>query len=71
MFLDLGTVLGELDAARLAASADQDLGLDDDGITEFLRGLHGFGYGRCGAAIGNRHAVLLEELLALILQKIH
>ena len=36
---DLGLVVGELDAAGLAAAADLHLGLDDDGVA----GLVGFG----------------------------
>ena len=71
MLLDLGAVLGELDAARLAAAADQHLGLDDDRVAELLGGLDGLG-GGCGRApLGYGNAVLLEELLSLVFEKIH
>jgi hypothetical protein len=66
--LRLAAVARQLDAARLAAVADLDLGLDDDGEAEFLRGLDGLGDGCCTAAVGRGQPVLLEELLALVVE---
>jgi hypothetical protein len=71
VLLGLGAVLGELDAARLAAAADQDLGLDHDRITEVVSGLDGLRDRGCGPPLGHGNTVLLEELLALILEKVH
>ena len=61
-------VLGDLDAAGLAAAADQDLGLDHareadplgggDGVVDVVRGL----------ALGNGDAGAREELLALVFE---
>ena len=71
VLLDLGAVLGQLDAARLAAPADQDLGLDDHRVAELLGRLDGLGDGRRRPSVGHGNAVLLEELLALIFEEVH
>ena len=64
-------VLGELDAARLAAAADLDLGLDHDRVAELLGGLDGLLHGGRVAPVRHGHAVLGEELLALVFEKVH
>ena len=67
----LGLVVGELDAAGLAAAADLHLGLDDDRVA----GLVGLGDGvvdRVGRATrADRDVVAGEVLLALVLEQIH
>src|SRR5205823_6275800 len=63
--------LRELDAARIAAPADQHLGLHDDRVAELLGGLDRLLHGHCRPAFRHRHSVLLEELFALILEKVH
>ena len=64
-------IVGELDAAGLAAPADLDLGLDDDGISGSL----GLGYrlidGEGDAARADRDAEAGEVLLALVFEEIH
>ena len=63
--------VGELDAARLATTADKHLRLDDDGPAEFLRRLARFR--RRGRQPPLRHgdADAGEELLSLVLVEIH
>ena len=64
----LVAVVGDLDAARLAALADPHLGLDHARIADLLgrldRRVNGVGL----ASLGHGHAVLGEQLLALILE---
>ena len=64
-------VVGELDAAGLAAAADLHLGLDHDRVA----GLVGLGHrlvdGLGDAARAHRDAVAGEVLLALVLEQIH
>jgi hypothetical protein len=59
-------VLGDLDAAGLAAPADQDLRLDDDRVADLVgrgdRLIHGGG----GSSGRNGDAVSGEKLLALV-----
>ena len=64
-------VVGELDAARLAAAADQHLGLDHDRVAELVGGLDGLLHGGRVAPVRHGHAVLGEELLALVFEKVH
>ena len=71
VLLGLLAVVCELDAARLAAAADQDLRLDDDRIAELLTGGHGLVEGPRRAPLGHGDAVLREELLALVFEEVH
>jgi hypothetical protein len=69
--LGLGPVRGELDAARLPAPADLDLGLHHHRIAECLGRLHRLVHARRVASLGSRDAVLAKELLALVFEEIH
>ena len=71
VLLGLGAVLRELDAARLAAAADLDLGLDHDRVAELLGGLDGLRNGGRGTAVRHGHTVLGEQLLSLVFEKVH
>ena len=62
---------GELDAAGLAAAADQHLCLDDDGVAELVRGGDGVLDGRDGAAVRDVESVAREKLLALVFEQVH
>ncbi len=68
---DLGLVGGELDAAGLAAPADQHLRLDDDRVADLGGRRDGVLDGVDGLAGGDPQAVAGEQLLALILQQVH
>ena len=70
MLAGLVLVCGELDAAGLAAAADQHLCLDDDGVSD-LRGGDGVLDGRDGVAVRDVEAVSREELLALVFEQVH
>ena len=66
-----GGIVGQLHAARLAAPAGQDLGLDDHRSADLLcSGARLLG-GRREAAVGYRDAEAREELLALVFVEIH
>ena len=67
--LRLVGVLGDLDAAGLAAAADLDLGLDDDREAELLGRFAGLLRRRGMAALGHGDAVLGEQLLALVFER--
>ena len=71
MRLGVGGVVGELDAARLAAPAGQHLRLDDDLAAELLGGGARLLRGRREPAVGDGDAEAPEELLALVLVEIH
>ena len=71
VLLGLGAVVGQLDAAGLAAAADLDLGLDHHGVAELLGRGHGRFDGLGGPSLGHGHAVLGEELLALVFEEVH
>jgi hypothetical protein len=62
--LGLGPVAGHLDPARLTAPADHR-------EAELFRGHHRLGNRRGVAAIGHRHPVFFEHLLALVFEEIH
>ena len=64
-------VLGDLDPARLAAAADQDLGLDRARVADPLRGGNRLLDGRSDLAARHGDAVLGEQLLALVLEEVH
>jgi hypothetical protein len=64
-------VLGDLDAAGLAASSDEDLGLDDAGVPDLVGGRDHLGDGGRGASGRNGDVVAGEELLALIFEEVH
>src|SRR5207244_3733312 len=71
-----GAALGDLDAAALAAAAGVDLRLDDDDVAlrlldEALGRCLGLVDGEGGDPLRNRHAVLREELFALVLVDLH
>ena len=69
--LGLVGVLGDLDAAGLAAPADLHLGLDDDRETELL-GRRPRLLRRVGMPpLGHGHAVLGEQLLSLVFEQVH
>src|SRR4029453_1432725 len=68
--LDLVAVGRELDAARLAATADQHLRLDDDGVAELLGGCPRLGRARRQTTVGDRDAVAPEEILPLVLVQV-
>ena len=68
--------LGDLHAAALAAAAGVDLRLDDDDLVaglgdQLLRGRLGLVEAERRLPLGHRHAVLREDLLALILVDLH
>ncbi len=67
----LGLVGGELDAAGLAAAADQHLRLDDDRVADSVGRRHGVLDARHGLARGDPQSVAGEQLLALVLQQVH
>ena len=71
VLLGLRAVVRELDAARLAAAADLDLGLDHHRVAELLGGLDGLGHRGGRPAVGHGHAVLGEQLLALVFEEVH
>jgi hypothetical protein len=69
--LGLLAVVGDLDAAGLAAPTDLHLRLDDARVADLVGGGDGLldrGGRRAG---GDRHAVAGKQLLALIFEKIH
>jgi hypothetical protein len=45
--------------------------LHDHGIAELLGGLHGLGDAGRVASLGGGHAVLAEQLLALVFEEVH
>ena len=61
----LGRRLGQLDAAGLAAAADQHLRLDDDRAADALGDCPRLGRGRCHVARGTGTAVLPEDAFCL------
>ncbi len=71
MLAHLGFVVGELDAAGLAAATDLHLGLDHDGVAGLVGFLHRLvdGVGRPTGA--DRDVVAGEVLLALVLEEVH
>ncbi len=71
MLAGLRFVGRELDPAGLAASADQHLGLDDHRIADLVGRGYGVLYGRDGLAGRDLKPVAGEQLLALILKKVH
>ena len=71
MLARLVAVLGELDAAGLAAAADLHLRLDDARVADLVGRLDGLvDRGRRGAG-RDGDAVAGEELLALVLEEVH
>ncbi len=69
---DLVGVVGELDAAGLAAAADLHLGLDDDRVAGLVRPAStASSTVSAGAARLTRDVVAGEVLLALVLEEIH
>ena len=71
LLLGVGGILRELDPARLPPAARQHLGLDDDLRPELLGRHARLGGRQHKPSFGNRNAEPLEELLALILEKVH
>ena len=71
LLLGVGRVLGELDAAGLAAAAGQHLRLDDGLTAELLGRGTRLLRRRRKPPVGDGDAELLEELLALVLVEIH
>ena len=71
MRLGLAPVVGELDAARLAAPADQHLRLDDAGIAQLVGGGDRLLDGGGGGSAGHGNAAAGEQLLALVLEQVH
>ena len=68
---DLVGVVGELDAARLAAPADLHLRLDDDRVPGGLGGCDRLVDGVGDVAGADRDVEAGEVLLALVLEEIH
>ena len=64
-------VLGDLDAAGLAAAADLHLRLDDAGVADLVGCGDGLLDASWRAPLRTGHAVAGEELLALVFEKIH
>ena len=71
LLLGVGGVVGELDAAGLAAAAGQHLRLDDDRAAELLGRLARLLRRRREPPLGDGDADAPEELLALVLVEIH
>ena len=71
MLAHLALVGGELDAAGLAAPADQDLRLDDDRVADRVGRRDRVLDARHRLAGGDLQAVAGEQLLALVLQQVH
>ena len=71
LLLRVRRVVGELHAAGLAAAAREHLSLDDDRAADLLRGLPGLLRRRRQTPLGDGDPELLEELLALVLVKVH
>ena len=67
----LRLVGGELDAAGLAAAADQYLRLDDDRVADPVGDADGVLDGVDGVAGGDPQSVAGEQLLALIFEQVH
>ena len=68
MLLCFVAVLGDLDAAGLAASTDLHLRLDDARVADLVRGVDRV-VDRLGRkTLGDRNAMAREELLALVLE---
>ena len=69
VLLGLGAVLGDLDAAGLAAAADQHLRLDDAGVADLVGGRDGLvdAWWRARRS-GHGNAVAGEQLLALVFE---
>jgi hypothetical protein len=63
--------LGDLHAARLAAAADLDLGLDDRHAAQLLSRGTRLGRGVGGDAGEHGDPVLLEQITGLVLEEIH
>jgi hypothetical protein len=63
-------VLGHLDPAGLAALSNRHLGLDDAWVADLGRRGDRIVDGGRMAPLGNRHAVLGEELLALVFEQV-
>jgi len=71
LLLGVLRVVGELHAAGLAAAARQHLGLHDDRAAELLGGAACLRRRDRKSPVGHGDAEALEELFALILEKIH
>ena len=71
MGADLVGVVGQLDAAGLAAAAHLHLGLHHHRVADALGHRDGLVDGGDGVAGRHRDAVRREELLALVLVEIH
>ena len=69
--LGVGRIVGELDAAGLAAPAGQHLRLDDDGAAELLGRLARLLGSRGEAPFGDGDPDPAEEILALVLVEVH
>ena len=69
--LGVGGIVGELDAAGLAAAAGEHLRLDDDGAAELLGRLARLLRRRREPAVRDRDPDAPEEILALVLVKVH
>ena len=69
--LRLGGVVGDLDAAGLAARAGVRLRLDDDLAAQLLRDGLGLVRGGSDAALRDRHAEAREDLFCLVLVEFH
>ena len=69
--LGLVRVLGQLDAAGLAAPADQHLRFDDNAATQFFGDCLGLGCGGRHPPLGDRYAILGKDLFGLIFVQFH
>ena len=68
MFLGLGAIVRNLDAAGLTAAADLHLRLDNTGVSDFVRRVDRFVH-RAGRATGRHgHAMAREQLFSLIFE---
>jgi len=64
-------IFDDFDASAFAASPGVNLGFDNDGSAEFVRGHFGFDYGMSHLAAGHRYAIARKQGFGLIFMDLH